>query len=162
MTSIEYQATTAGAARRASAVEGFFLGDGGAVTVDWTVMAATVVAVGLSVMTLVSGGAGDLAGDTAAAMTEDDIVYRSGHFGQNRADVIAGMEWTAYNSGNHARNHFNNIVANLTDAQLRNRHRNWVNIANDPDHPNHALGADRATVFGMALDERGLEPHDGY
>lgn len=162
MFNIEYLGIRDRAAPFVRLVNGFLIRESGAVTVDFTVASAAIVGIGLAVISVVSGGVEDLARDTSAAMTADDIVFRSANFGQSRADVIAGMTWASYNNGNHARNHFNNIVANRTDAQLRNGHRNWVNAANDPDHENHAIAADRATVFRMALDERGLEPHEGY
>jgi Flp pilus assembly pilin Flp len=105
----------------------------GAVTVDWTVMTAGLVGLGLATMSLVSGGIENLSGDTAAAMADRDIIYESQNFGRDRAAVLRAGDWQHYN-GNQMANMFNNWSDPefRTDAQLRNSHRTWTNRANDP------------------------------
>lgn len=53
--------------------ETFIKGESGAVTVDWVVMTAAVVGLGLAVMSVVSQGVADLAGDIQTALQADMI-----------------------------------------------------------------------------------------
>ena len=56
-----------------------FLNDeGGAVTVDWTVMTAAVAGLGLATYGVVSGGIGDLSGDVSAQLSGQSISSRFG------------------------------------------------------------------------------------
>ncbi|MEM9349109.1 MAG: hypothetical protein AAGA47_02530 [Pseudomonadota bacterium] len=41
----------------------------GAVTVDWVVLTAAIVGLGIAILTTVSGGVGDLAGDIDSALS---------------------------------------------------------------------------------------------
>lgn len=41
----------------------FFADEDGAVTVDWVVLTAAIVGLGIAVLSTVAGGSGDLAGD---------------------------------------------------------------------------------------------------
>ena len=51
----------------------FLKGESGAVTVDWVVMTAAIVGLGLAVMSVVSQGVSDLAGDIQTALETDMI-----------------------------------------------------------------------------------------
>jgi hypothetical protein len=59
-------------------VREFFSDDCGAVTVDWVVMTAAVVGLGLAVMTVVSGGVEDLSDDTRQALASVEITTSFG------------------------------------------------------------------------------------
>lgn len=48
----------------------FLSDESGAVTVDWVVLTAAIVGLGLAVMSVVSGGVEDLSGDISNALTE--------------------------------------------------------------------------------------------
>jgi Flp pilus assembly pilin Flp len=48
----------------------FVSDESGAVTVDWVVLTAAIVGLGLAVMSVVSGGVEDLSGDISNALTE--------------------------------------------------------------------------------------------
>ena len=45
----------------------------GAVTVDWVVLTAAIVGLGVAVMTSVSGGVGDLAGDISSSLSTQSV-----------------------------------------------------------------------------------------
>lgn len=51
----------------------FFAGESGAVTVDWTVLTASLVGVGLAAATVVSGGVEDLSRDIAGSLRAQEI-----------------------------------------------------------------------------------------
>ena len=50
----------------------FLSDESGAVTVDWVVLTAAIVGLGLAVMSVVSGGVEDLSGDISTALTNTD------------------------------------------------------------------------------------------
>jgi Flp pilus assembly pilin Flp len=52
----------------------FFADESGAVTVDWVVLTAAIVGVGVAVLTTVSGGTTDLAGDVAGELSSMTIL----------------------------------------------------------------------------------------
>lgn len=144
--------------------QAFLRDESGAITVDWTVMTAGLVGLGLATMSLVSGGIEDLSGDTAAAMADRDIIYESQNFGRDRATVLREGDWQHY-TGNQMAGMFNNWSDPefRTDAQLRNSHRVWSRRAADPNlWANTGQAEDLQAMLGAALDERGLDPHPGY
>jgi Flp pilus assembly pilin Flp len=53
-------------------IKNFRADEDGAVTVDWVVLTAAIVGLGIAVLTTVSGGAEDLAGDIGAELTAID------------------------------------------------------------------------------------------
>jgi Flp pilus assembly pilin Flp len=53
-------------------VKTFVSDESGAVTVDWVVLTAAIVGLGLAVMSVVSGGVEDLSGDISTALTNTD------------------------------------------------------------------------------------------
>lgn len=46
----------------------------GAVTVDWVVLTAAIVGLGIAVLGVVRGGVGELSSDIAAKLTQGDII----------------------------------------------------------------------------------------
>ena len=50
----------------------FVSDESGAVTVDWVVLTAAIVGLGLAVISVVSGGVEDLSGDISNALTTTD------------------------------------------------------------------------------------------
>lgn len=58
-------------------IERFLQSENGAVTVDWVVLTAAIVGLGLAVMAVVTGGVADLSGDTEATLAsiEPDSMY---------------------------------------------------------------------------------------
>jgi Flp pilus assembly pilin Flp len=55
----------------------FVSDESGAVTVDWVVLTAAIVGLGLAVMSVVSGGIEDLSGNISNALTNTDPAERS-------------------------------------------------------------------------------------
>lgn len=55
----------------------FLQNESGAVTVDWVVLTAALVGLGLAVMGVVSGGIEDLSGDVDTQLRADDIISTS-------------------------------------------------------------------------------------
>ncbi len=51
----------------------FFADESGAVTVDWVVLTAAIVGLGIAVLTTVSGGTTNLAGDIASELSSSGI-----------------------------------------------------------------------------------------
>ena len=54
-------------------IKNFRADEDGAVTVDWVVLTAAIVGLGIAVLTSVSGGAQDLAGDISTELTETTV-----------------------------------------------------------------------------------------
>jgi Flp pilus assembly pilin Flp len=54
-------------------IKNFAKSESGAVTVDWVVLTAAIVGLGLAVMAVVSGGVEDLAGDIDTQLTDMGI-----------------------------------------------------------------------------------------
>ena len=55
-------------------IQNFISNESGAVTVDWVVLTAALVGLGLAVMAVVSGGVEDLSTDINTALTNTDPV----------------------------------------------------------------------------------------
>ncbi len=55
-----------------SAFKNFILAEDGAVTVDWVVLTAALVGLGLAVMAVVSGGVENLSNDIAQELADTD------------------------------------------------------------------------------------------
>ena len=53
-------------------IKNFAKSESGAVTVDWVVLTAALVGLGLAVMAVVSGGVEDLSGNISTALTNTD------------------------------------------------------------------------------------------
>ncbi|MBL4628324.1 MAG: hypothetical protein JKY00_09860 [Roseicyclus sp.] len=54
-------------------IQHFFQSENGAVTVDWVILTAALVGLGLAVMAVVSGGVEDLSGDVSVELASLDI-----------------------------------------------------------------------------------------
>jgi len=56
-------------------INNFFADESGAVTVDWVVLTAAIVGLGLVVMNTVGAGVEDLAADVASDLTNNSFKY---------------------------------------------------------------------------------------
>ena len=56
----------------------FFADECGAVTVDWVVLTAAIVALGIAVIASISGGANDLARYISSALTDAEVATLEG------------------------------------------------------------------------------------
>jgi Flp pilus assembly pilin Flp len=54
-------------------IKNFRADEDGAVTVDWVVLTAAIVGLGIAVLTSVSGGATNLAGDISTELTDTTV-----------------------------------------------------------------------------------------
>jgi len=74
----------------------FLLSEDGAVTVDWVVLTAAVVGLGLAATAVVASGVGDLSGDINTQLVSKEIASSfggvSGPFERNQWDSRAGGE----------------------------------------------------------------------
>ena len=66
-----------------SAIKNFILAEDGAVTVDWVVLTAAIVGLGLAVMAVVSGGVENLSTDIAQELADTDPVNSTSAFANN-------------------------------------------------------------------------------
>jgi Flp pilus assembly pilin Flp len=66
-------------------IKNFAKSESGAVTVDWVVLTAALVGLGLAVMAVVSGGIEDLSGDISTALADTDPLENP--FATNAADT---------------------------------------------------------------------------
>ena len=73
----------------------FLADDSGAVTVDWVVLTAGLVGLGLASMAVVSAGVEDLSGDMRTQMETQEI---SASFGSAASEWLAG-QWDQHNPG---------------------------------------------------------------
>jgi hypothetical protein len=96
----------------------FARSDDGAVTVDWVVMTAAVVGLGIAVLTSVSGGTTGLASTISSELTGMDVGQGDGPF-----DVSEYVPLT----GDANFGAITDATAGQTDDQLRN----WGNLAKD-------------------------------
>lgn len=54
-------------------IQTFLQDDSGAVTVDWVILCAGLVGLGLAVMTVVKDGTGDVAGDISTSLASVEV-----------------------------------------------------------------------------------------
>ncbi len=66
-----------------SAFKSFLASESGAVTVDWVVLTAAIVGLGLAVMAVVSGGVENLSTDIAQELADTDPVDSTSAFTNN-------------------------------------------------------------------------------
>ncbi|SDL97634.1 Flp family type IVb pilin [Aliiruegeria lutimaris] len=59
--------------RRYNLIESFQKNEDGAVTVDWVVLTAAVVGLGLAAQAVITSGVADLSGDISGQLTEQTI-----------------------------------------------------------------------------------------
>jgi Flp pilus assembly pilin Flp len=55
-------------------IKNFVKSESGAVTVDWVVLTAAIVGLGLAVMAVISGGLQDVAGDINNVLTNNNMI----------------------------------------------------------------------------------------
>jgi hypothetical protein len=77
----------------------FFRGETGAVTVDWVVLTAWLVGLGLAATTVVSGGLEEASGDVRDTLMRNDIIRSSFAPGEVLSDMADGIEGWAFTTG---------------------------------------------------------------
>ena len=139
----------------------FLSQDTGAVTVDWVVLTASIVGLGLAVMSVVSSGVEDLSSDVDTQLSQDDIIKTS------FAVVYGPFDVSAYTP--HDQNNFNlgysqastPFRSNNVDYFIRNQRVTRENnlraaIAAD-DLPAVQENFDVLAGMEQVLDETGFE-----
>ena len=138
--------------------------DSGAVTVDWVVMAASVVGIGVASMGVVSEGVNDVSADTSALL-ESSIISTSFSDGlANIADWLSGYSPVSALHGpswgsdpNWVEDTYSNWSA-LSDADLQaNYNADYASANGGGD----AVRADCIAVQERILNERGIGIPDG-
>lgn len=114
--------------------QNFLSNESGAVTVDWVVLTAALVGLGLAVMAVVSGGVEDLSGDVNTQLTDGSII-RTGFTGNAAAvrdaacgaygacddtltaDALKGLTGTEFGNVQNV-TYGDDVAANLTASGL--------------------------------------------
>lgn len=130
----------------------FLADDSGAVTVDWVVLTAAVVGLGLATMAVVSAGVEDLSGDVRTQLETQEI---SASFASATVDWEAG-QWDQHNAGIY--DSYVAWMANFEDQQLLDHMNNMEQYAELPAGSGHPYDTYH-DEFYIAQDEavsRGL------
>ncbi len=129
----------------------------GAVTVDWVVLTAALVGLGLATMALVANGLGGGAAQINGVLMSDETGYRGRHFGKSPLEDARAVTLTSYRE-NWVEPRLDTLLNDLSDRQLQNQHATWTARAADPSDRNHARAADQLAMIGIAMDARRVSP----
>lgn len=136
----------------------FAKSEAGAVTVDWVVLTAALVGLGMATMAVVSGGVGDVSGDVDTQLTDQEI-------STSFDEALAGLSLTAdtLTSWHHNEAWYDAVTAAYSDpadwtpAELTAQHQAMADIilaANPGDiasgHYHNAIDHMGALEIGMA------------
>lgn len=122
----------------------------GAVTVDWVVLTAALVGLGLAAMAVVSGGVSDLSGDTDTQLANQGIITEF-------ASALSAVTITPLNPGAFPANEA--WIAQLTDQSITEILSGYSEYADaDPNigHPGDQYHDQYWLAYNQAV-ERGLE-----
>ncbi len=133
----------------------FFRAEDGAVTVDWVVLTAALVGLGLAAMAVVSGGVEDLSGDISTDLAAVEVGFSP----TVASTPFATQQWDARNPGIY--DSYSSWMTGFADQQLLDHYNNMAQFANTPNtgHPYDTYHDE----FWIARDEaitRGLIPAD--
>ncbi len=70
--------------------QSFLLSESGAVTVDWVVLTAAMVGLGMAAMAVVSGGVENASGEISTELASLEVGFSFA------TDAVAAMDWSAY------------------------------------------------------------------
>lgn len=127
----------------------FVADESGAVTVDWVVLTAGLVGLGMATTVVVSGGVEDLSGDTSGTMTEYEI---SSSFGSD----FELLQWDQHNAGIY--DSYVDWMSGFADQQLLDHMANMAQFADSPANSGHPIDTYHDEYY-IARDEaivRGL------
>ena len=134
----------------------FFRSEAGAVTVDWVVLTAALVGLGLAVLAVVSGGIEELSGNIST-----DLAAMEVNLNPFAAPAGAGggafqtQAWDARNPGIY--DIYSNWMAGFEDQQLLNHYNNMAQFAEttstghpyDTYHDEFWIARDEAVTRGL-------------
>lgn len=133
----------------------FAISEDGAVTVDWVVLTAALVGLGLAVISVTSGGIEDLSGDIGTELAEMQIVTG---FGQGDEDAFDVSGYTPLTGDENF-----GVITTATAGQSNDQLRNWGNlamsIATDPSQSAETRRQETDTYAARyaQLQERGAD-----
>ncbi len=131
----------------------FVSNDSGAVTVDWVVLTAGLVGLGLAVSAVVSGGVGDLSSDVGSQLSDQEI---SASFAADPLASWSPLQWDQHNAGIY--DSYSDWMSNFTDDQLLAHYENtaqWSTYPPNSGHPydtyhdEHFIARDEAISRGL-------------
>lgn len=136
----------------------FLADEGGAVAVDWVVLTAGVVGMGMATTMVVSGGMENLSNDTGQALSNIEVGFSFGEAAPAQSGwginpMLNDNGWTAEQLAATARS--------LDTEGLQHDYGFAYLIANSPDHPNQDLYIDYVGALEAEMQNRGLSrPED--
>lgn len=161
MTSYDTSLTAFLPSRAVCSVRAFARDESGAVATDWAFMTASAMGVTIALISSLNPVTGDVTLGLVTQLTETDFSFRSRNFGQDRQTVLLNETFEDFNNTQVAQRYERFSDPNQrTDAQVRNAHRNWSRRTADPTYQNPGRARDMVTILDMAMDARGIEPHD--
>lgn len=131
----------------------FLLSEDGAVTVDWVVLTAALVGLGLAVMSVVSGGTEDLSSDIDGQLLAQEITAEF-------ASALTTVDITPLNAGAFPANEA--WVAQLSDQSITDIMTGYAGYADaaanvghpgDQYHDQYWLAYNQAVERGLAIPE---------
>ena len=150
-------------------LKAFFVEEAGAVTVDWVVLTAGIVGLGLATTAVVSGGMADLSGDIDTQLTDMGITTQF-------AAAVASLDWSSYtgvsvgvqtwginsDGENWAQDTYGNW-SELDDPTIMAMHAEQYAFASSggPGQEFNAQRADYITVTEQIMTERGINIPNG-
>ncbi|MCU4654150.1 hypothetical protein N8I71_14995 [Roseibacterium sp. SDUM158016] len=112
----------------------FVSAESGAVTVDWVVLTAGIVGLGMATMGVVSGGVSDLSGDVDTQLTDQEITTEFAAAGG--VDWVSG-QWEMNNPGIYEE--YTGWMAGFEDQQLLNHMNNMAQYSEAPPGSGHPV-----------------------
>ncbi|MEM7644542.1 MAG: hypothetical protein AAF366_18755 [Pseudomonadota bacterium] len=135
----------------------FLLDTAGAVTVDWVVLSAGLIGVGLAANGAVQTPQGRTAHEIALMMDASEISFASRHSGRSPREVAQGIQLRHFDE-TFKTTRMDTLLNAFSDQRLRNQYRIWRNRLADPDYGNPDRAADHVALLTIAMDARGLTP----
>lgn len=140
----------------AKLISNFVRADSGAVTVDWVVLTAALVGLGLATMAVVSSGVENVSGDIDGQLKSDDIIFSS--FAPE--PLVLPVDQARYNEmyamlGEMPANHF------VSNDMYDEFYGNLVTAAANGDAEAYAANADRLQATWDYWNNEVGGPSDG-
>lgn len=133
----------------------FLHAEDGAVTVDWVVLTAALVGLGLAAMAVVSSGVEDVSGNVASDLTEMEVGITFASAEGAAATPFVRNAWDARNPGIY--DSYAPWMAGFTDQQLLDHYNNNAQFAQttntghpyDTYHDEFWIARDEAVTRGL-------------
>ncbi len=138
-------------------ISNFVQEDSGAVTVDWVVLTAGIVGLGLAVTTVVSSGVENLSGDTATELTEIEIMtsFTTALADYSGYSLVGPSHSESWRTSEQAR------FGAMSDADLMLAYNNSYATAVGGVYPHQNHETDRIGVMETEMAARGISVPSG-